>query len=531
MNNPNIAKFKTKYMSKHNKATYDKLVRFDKSLLGKTFNLDKWNKIKRFCDEQIPLPNGEKAELMNHLALPLSLIFCYDFPIREIGFFIGRSNYKSGLGTIVAAILLLLGGKPNQAMKFMAITKEVAMSEMFGHLQMVLTQGVPGKQGLAVGADNVKVPVKSKLPTRGSSVVIRGADEKRLDGGREQLIVVDELGAMAKSPLGTLRQGLDKNEGLLLVTSTNNIIRGGAWDNEIPLFRTYCFNDDFSRWSFFYELDDLSEIKDENKWVKANPGLGTSVKLEHIRRDVEASKVDTSKASIVLSKRFNLSGVDSSKYFTKQITEPNKLLRFDFTGLFGVLGSDFSVSGDTWGSVFLAKVGDTFYAKPIAIRPEEKEDAYRHLGETIYHSGKRNDSEEGCRALAEEIEPLNVVKLAYDTAYSDRFLAKFDEYGILYDRERVWQNSFKLSSTIQSLRRHLEGGTVKYVGNLMEIHLLNAKVKVQMDTEAIRLIKGQKDGKIDLTDALVNALSVWEANAIDYEFYAQENEVIVNARS
>lgn len=531
-NNPNIAVFESIPLSAKNKKTLAKLKRFDDSLLGRTFNLEKWEKIEKYCSTQVPLPNGEYAPLLDWMKMPLSLAFCYDFPIREIFAGVGRSNYKSGFGTMVAELNLLLGGRPNQAMKFMAVSKSVAEAEMFAHLQLSLTSGVAAKQGIQINKDSVAIPMKSKLPTRGSSVVIRGADEKRLDGGREQLVVVDELGAMQKSPLGTLRQGLAKNKGLLLTTTTNNLIRGGAYDNEMKIFETYLEGDDFSRWSFIYELDDVEEVTDESKWIKANPAIGVAVQYEDIRKDLQDAKADPSKMAIALTKRFNLNANGINKYFSPQEVDSAQLMNFDFKGLYGVLGSDFSLTGDTWGSVFLCMVGSTFYALPIAIRPQEQDDQYRHLGETHYHEGKRNDSIEGVKTLVNYLEEndLHVIKLAIDPAYSSRFLEKFEQMGLYADVQKVKQNSFSISSSVQSTKRSLQAGELFYTGNLMKVHLLNSKVAIQKDTAAIRLVKDSKGGKIDLADALVDAIDVYESNLTDFSLYGEENLNIMRAK-
>ncbi|ALA06994.1 terminase [Lactococcus phage GE1] len=531
-NNPNIAIYDKMMLSEANKKTLAKLKRFDKSPQGQTFNAEKWEKILRYINTQIPLPNGDYAETLDYMKLPLSMIFCYDFPIREIFLGVGRSNYKSGFGTICAEIFLLLGGRPSQAMKFMAVSKDVALSEMFGHLQLSLSSGVASKQKININKDNVEIPINSKLPTRGSKVVIRGADENRLDGGREQLVVVDELGAMKKSPLGTLRQGLAKNEGLLLVTTTNNLIRNGAYDSEMKLFRSYLEGDDYSRWSFIFELDTASEALNPKYWYKSNPAMGIAVKQEDIQQDLNDARVDPSKMAVYLSKRHNLDANGTNKYFAPDEVKQAQIPSFDFKGLYGVLGTDFAVSGDTWGSVFLAMVGQHFYALPIAIRPEGIDDPYKHIGGTHYHDAKRNDSTEGVTKLAEVIREneLNIVKVGYDNRFASKFFSIFEEVGMYYDKEQVAQNSFKISGTVESVKRHLQGGTLHYTGGIMRVHLLNATVAVRPMSTDVRLVKSEKDGKIDLADALTDALYVYEENYTDYQLYGQENLNILRSR-
>lgn len=74
-NNPNITMFESIPLSAKNKRTLAKLKRFDKSPLGKTFNLDKWKKIEKYCSTQIPLPNGDYAPLLDRIVR--SLLSCF----------------------------------------------------------------------------------------------------------------------------------------------------------------------------------------------------------------------------------------------------------------------------------------------------------------------------------------------------------------------------------------------------------------------------------------------------------------------
>ena len=509
-------------LSERNKRARRKLVRFKNSELYKTFNADKYNKVISYMENEFVLPNGEHGKLLDHLGLVLTLMFCYDMPLREIGFFIGRSNAKSVLGTAVAHLLLVLNDKPNQSMKFIAITKEVAESEMFGHLKLSLTEGVVKYHKLQITNDSIKVPYNTKLRTKGSSVIIRGSDEKKLDGGRETLVCVDELGAMTKSPLTTLRQGLAKNNGLLLVMSTNNIVRNGAWDVEIPIFETYLDDDDFSRWSFFFELENIEEVDNEDNWIKANPALDITVKREDIRKDLMEAKLDPSKANIVMAKRFNLTGTDTSIFFNPDSIIRNTVVKdiniFKDYNNSVVVGCDFSQSGDTWGNVVLTKIDGIFHAFPIAIRPEGTRDDLAHLGETLTHKSGRNDSIEGCFVFLSAIKGMDIRRMGYDPQYSKLFFKEFDELvadgtdELEQPSERIpiMQNSFKVSATIKLVRRLLDNDELKLHGNLLGAHLMNARVKTQVDSDLVRLVKNGKNNKIDLADSLVNAMEVWE---------------------
>ena len=89
------------------------------------------------------------------------------------------------------------------------------------------------KKVINFGKDFMEINPLSKLKSKGAKFSIVSSSDSALNGGREKLVIVDEFGTFVNNPLPTLREGLTKNEGLLLTITSNNKVRGGAYDEEL----------------------------------------------------------------------------------------------------------------------------------------------------------------------------------------------------------------------------------------------------------------------------------------------------------
>ena len=88
--------------------------------------------------------------------------------------------------------------------------------------------------------------------------------------------------------------------------------------------------------------------------------------------------------------------------------------------------------------------------------------------------------------------------------------------------EPVKQNSFTISQHVLSFQRMLRSKELLYNSQLMRQHLRNSRVKYK-DTTLVRLVKVSNDSKIDLTDAAVDALALYEKNREYCEQYFERN--------
>ncbi len=501
------------------------------------FNLEKYVRIIAYLHKNFRLPNGKKFKVLNWHALVLSLYYCYDgLTVIEIAAIVGRGNAKTMLAEFIAGLELIAGEKGAEFIG-MSVTVDKGIESIQKPLNGLVTN--PGtsfsklfkKGDISYTIDSMSINPLSRLRSKGATFRIVSAADSALNGGREKLAVVDEFGTFPNNPLPTIREGLEKNEGLLLTITSNNKVRGGAYDEELDTFRGY--NDEmenFKQWGLIFELDDYTQIEDPNEWYKANPALDEAkgtVSTETITRELNAARHSTIKANNLFSKRFNFSVNAVTSFFTAEEIEIVTDLDFEkvFYDKWAVLGCDFSLSGDTWGNVLLTKIDETLYIYPIPIRPKNVADKYKHLSGTFYHDEDKNDTQAAVKLLFDKLQELRIglVGIGYDPAYSANFLYLFEQNKIKARlMEKVKQNAFTVSQHIMSLQRLLKTRGLLYNSEIMKQHLRNARVKYK-DTTQVRLVKVSDQSKIDLVDAAVNALAVYELNRDYVEKYFERN--------
>ncbi|QGT53431.1 hypothetical protein CHPC966_001096 [Lactococcus phage CHPC966] len=391
------------------------------------------------------LPNNERFKIIPYHKAVLTLKYCIPYQIDEIVVIVGRSNAKSILDVMIALIELFLFPKPNSVIALMATKKDQAEKILMKHFRaMGNCQGTvinKFKNQFKLNKEQILVKDNSILKSKGTEISIYASNEDTLDGGREQLVIIDEFGAFKKNPLVTIRQGLRKNKGTLFISTTNNVIR-----------------------------------------------VGYTLTLEDIQKDFIGAIGNPVKMAKIITKRFNLSMTDSTTIFTKQIVDKCLVPPLDFEGRLVAIGSDFSVRGDVWGSVIGYRENGHYYFKAIPIMPESAEDKFKHLGETITHEGVNNMSDEAWDAFMSAMNGSVPIALNYDPNYSKNFIDKFEQTYDIEFYNKVMQNSFKLSNTLEATQKLMEEGKIHFDSKLLAVHLMNAETKIN-DFGLMRIIK------------------------------------------
>lgn len=486
---------------------------------------DKADSIFNFLEEYMTLPNNERFKIIPYHKAVLTLTFCTPYDVSEVVVIVGRSNAKSILDVMIALVEIFLLPMPNAVIALMATKKDQAQKILMKHFRaMANTEGTIinlFSNQIKINQDQIKVKDSSFLDSKGTEITVYASNEDSLDGGREQLVIVDEFGAFKKNPLITIRQGLRKNKGLLFISTTNNVIRGGAYDDELKSWKEWVRNEDFTRWVFYYALDDYDEVHKPETYHKANPALGLTVTLEDIQSDFIGAIGNPVKMAKVITKRFNLSMHDTTSIFSKQMVDNCLCEPLDFDDKLVVIGSDFSVRGDVWGNVMVWKEDGHYYAKAIPIMPESAQDKFKHLGETLTHDTESNKSDEAWEVFQYQgVKSAKPLVLCYDRQHATNFLKRFEEtYDIEYYHE-VKQNSFHLSNTLENVQNLMQEGKIHFDSKLLGVHLMNAETVIN-DFGLMRIKKKGYADKIDLADAFINAM--WwfieqEEEAEDYYF-------------
>lgn len=127
----------------------------------------------------------------------------------------------------------------------------------------------------------------------------------------KQYLIVDEWlsGDIREDVIGAIEQGASKVEDYLIVAiSSEGTVRNGAGDTIkmelMDILKGDYINPHVSIW--WYKLDSIDEVGDPDKWLKANPNLGKTVRYETYQLDVERAEKAPAARNDILAKRFGL---------------------------------------------------------------------------------------------------------------------------------------------------------------------------------------------------------------------------------
>lgn len=195
---------------------------------------------------------------------------------------------------------------------------------------------------------------------------------KTFDGLNASAAIIDEVHELARAIYDILKQSTSaRSEALVSMISTAGFVRGGLFDDMYE-YSTKVLDgiiEDDRLFPLIYELDDISEIDDEDCWVKANPAIDFIKKREDLRYNVSRMKEDLNFANTVKTKDFNVIGVENKAWLAYEdfnnpiVYTEQELKRFDNTIVLG--GFDLSRTNDI--TAFTTLLFDKEKHRPIAI--------------------------------------------------------------------------------------------------------------------------------------------------------------------
>lgn len=141
----------------------------------------------------------------------------------------------------------------------------------------------------------------------------RSSDSKRLDGLNPHLAIFDEIHEYRDFKLINIiaRKTIKRTQPLILyITTMGNVIDG-------PLAYYYDQFDDAMNgnlkpdvadrmFAYIAELDAEDDVEDTRNWIKANPGLGYTLKIEELREKWERNKLIPSERADFICKQLNI---------------------------------------------------------------------------------------------------------------------------------------------------------------------------------------------------------------------------------
>lgn len=283
---------------------------------------------------------------------------------------VARKNGKTTLASGVGLKLLVVDGEPGAEVYTAATKKDQARITHEESVRMVkaspdLAESVRVfKSNLSVEATDSKY---EPLTAEGDS----------LDGLNVHGAILDELHAWKQRLLWDVLETATgaRRQPLFLVTTTAGVGRGGIWwerrEAAIRALKARGPEDagfDDSLFALIYTLDDGDDWTDEKNWVKANPSLGVTVRVEELREKCRQARETPGKQNPFKRLRLNVPTEQVDRWLDLAVWDEGA----DATDPESLKGRP------CWGGLDLAKVKD-LSALALLFPPQEEGEKWKLL--------------------------------------------------------------------------------------------------------------------------------------------------------
>lgn len=458
---------------------------------------------------------------------------------REILLIVGRKNGKTLLLSAIAQYCAFADGEYGGRLYFTAPKMEQASQCFDAFVETVKKEPVLWKRSKKRRTD---VYIESSNTT----IKPLAFSAKKSDGLNVSLAVADEIGSW--SGQGGLRfyEVLKSSQGarkqpLLVAISSAGFENESTYD-ELFKRATRLLNGDSREkrfLPFIYQIDDIRNWDDASEWQKSNPNLGVSVSLDYLLEELAIAEGSLSKRSEFITKYCNikqnavtawLKAEDVEKAYTG---EP--LLPEQFREKYAILGIDLSRTTDLTAVMWLVQQGDTINIFGKFFLPAEKiEEAsardqlpyqiYIDKGFLIPSGDNVIDYHDCFNYITSVINQCHLypLRVMYDR-YSAQYLVKeLEAFGCLTDD---CHQGFNMTPAIAEFEGMLKSGRINIGNNdLLKVHLLNAGLKMDNQSERYKLIK------ISQTDHVDGVASILDAMIGRQKYWAEDGSRLLNAR-
>ena len=367
----------------------------------------------------------------------------------------------------------------------------------------------------------------------GSLLEIRPMSIDKLQGLNSRINTVDEWlsGDVREDVIGALEQGASKNDDWLIVAiSSEGTVRNGSGDTVkmelMKILKGEYANPHVSIW--WYKLDDISEVNQPDKWMKANPNIGKTVTYETYQLDVDRAEQNPSARNDILAKRFGIPLEGYTYFFTYEETIPHK--RRDFWKMTCAMGADLSQGDDFCSFSFLFPLRDgcfgvktrnyitelTLGKLPLALR--NKYEDFIKEGSLIIMPGAVLDMMEVYEDLDDHIAELgyDVAAFGYDPYNAREFVERWEKENGPFGIEKVPQGARTESVPLGELKKLSEESMLIFDQKLMSFCMGNCIVMEDSNGNR-KLLKKRSDAKIDSVAATMDAFVAYKLNKEAFE--------------
>ena len=375
-------------------------------------------------------------------------------------------------------------------------------------------------------------------------------NSKKSDGFNPHFVLNDEMEAwpgdqgLKQYEVMTSAIGARK-QPLILSTSTAGYINDGIYDELIKRSTSFLKGSSKERrlLPFLYMIDDVEKWDTWEELEKSNPNLDVSVSREFYREQIAIAHASLSKKAEFLTKYCNIkqnSSIAWLEYATVQKAicrgedgNPISLSLEDFRGCYCVGGVDLSRTTDlTAASIIIERDGKNYiftrFFMPLerykaAINEENVPyNIYKELGFLQISGDNAVDYHDVYKWFFElvKIYKIKPLKVGYDRYCATYLVQDMKESG--FQMDDVYQGT-NLTSVLHAFEGDLKDGKYEIGDNsLLEAHLLNVAVDININDSRMKPVKIEKRAHID------GAVSVFDALAVKMKFHKEIGRQLQN---
>ena len=404
-----------------------------------------------------------------------------------------------------------------------------------GPLFQFLTEGslqnTTGSKANRVKLSSTKKGIENFLT--GSLLEIRPMSINKLQGLRTKVATVDEWlsGDIREDVVGAIEQGASKiDDYLILAISSEGTVRNGSGDTIkmelLDILKGEYINPHVSIW--YYKLDSIDEVAEPDKWLKANPNIGKTVKYEVYQLDVERAEKAPAARNDILAKRFGIPMEGYTYFFSYEETLTHR--KRDYWQMPCALGADLSQGDDFCAFTFLFPLSNgkfgikvrsyisslTLTKLPAAMRA--KYDQFMAEGSLIVLDGTVLDMMEVYEDLDHHIIECgyDVRCFGYDPYNAKEFIARWESENGPFGIEKVIQGARTESVPLGELKKLSEERMLLFDEELMSFAMGNC-ITLEDTNGNRKLLKKRYEEKIDNVAAMLDAFVAYKLNKEAFE--------------
>ena len=367
----------------------------------------------------------------------------------------------------------------------------------------------------------------------GSLLEIRPMSIDKLQGLRTKINSVDEWlsGDTNEDVVGAIEQGASKKDDYLIrATSPEGTVRNGPGDTIkmelMDILKGKYFNPHTSIW--WYRLDDVKEVGDPSKWIKANPNIGKTVQYEVYQQEVERAENAPATRNDILAKRFGIPMEGYTYYFTYEETIPHRKHQFYDMPCSG--GADLSQGGDFCAFTFLFPLSDesfgvkcrsyiselTYQKLPRAMK--EKYDEFIAEDSLVVMPGTIINTEDVYDDLIKWLDDnhYDCRTFGYDPYNARDFVERWCSENGSFGVEKVIQGAKTESVPLTELKNLASERMLIFDEKIMQFTMGNA-ITIEDTNGNKKLLKKRYEAKIDNVSAMMDAFVAFKLNRDAFE--------------